>query len=427
MFDTKVRRMQGLWAPVALSSALLVLAACGGGTGTSSSSTASGTTTQSSVSTSSTSPSVAPQSGSGQTVGAGASSSAPSSGGPSQAGGLDAELAKYEKTAPLPKMDPIDASKLAGKHVEVIDCAPGAAPPVQVTAGAAEAAEAAGLDVRVTTASQTNNVTEDVQIFKQALQRKPAAIITACVSAFLKSGMAEAKQAGIPVVVTSDMEPNPSLPGQGGGPDAYAVAGQSQTQSGYLLGLWIASHGPSNAKIGFIRTDDIVSSASILDGYKAALAKYCPGCNTVYTNVSVAQWTSQLQTAAAAFLSANQDLDYLIPVLDGQTPYLVPALRAAGRIGKVHVLTTQGTVGAALGYVKSGTFDLDVGIAENEVGWQAVDQAMRGMLGLAPEPSPALQPVLVSTASLQGVDSTSQDAVYGTTYKSEFKQLWGLK
>lgn len=425
MIDGNASRMRRMWVSGAFASALMILAACSGGSAAPSNSTNGSTSTP---------PSVAASTGQSTTAQSQGTESSSASGGGSSAvqtssatGGPESELAKYEKTAPLPKMDSIDVSKLAGKRIEVIDCAPGAAPPVQVTAGAAEAAKVAGLDVRVTTASQTNNVTEDVQIFKQALQRKPAAIITACVSAFLKSGIADAKKAGIPVVVTSDMEPDPSLPGQGAGPNAYAVAGQSQTQSGYLLGLWIASHGPSNAKVGFIRTDDIVSSASILEGYKAALAKYCPSCSTVYTNVSVAQWTSQLQTAAAAFLSANQDLDYLIPVLDGQTPYLVPALRAAGRIGKVHVLTTQGTVGAALGYVQSGTFDLDVGIAENEVGWQAVDQAMRGMLGLTPEPMPALQPVLVSTASLQGVDSKSQDAVYGTTYKSEFRALWGLK
>ncbi len=380
------------------AAAMTVLAACGSGGGASSA-----------------------------TSGSAAPGGASASGSAGNVTGATSDLAKFTKTAPLAAMDSFNAGKLAGKRLEVIDCAPGAAPPVQITQGAAEAGKAAGLNVRVTTASQTNDVTQDVQLLNQAVSRKPDAIITSCVSSFLTAPVAAAKKAGIPVVATADMEPDASKPGQGAGPNAFGVAGQSQTKSGYLLGEWIAAHGPTKAKIGIITTNDILSSSSIVNGYKSAIAKYCSACATVYPNVSAADWTSQLTSATTALLAANPDLNYVIPALDGQTPYVVPGLRASQKLGKVDVLTTQGTVGAALGYVKSGDFSLDVGISENEVGWQAVDQAMRGMLRLSPEPQPALQPVLVSTDSLKGTDSSEQAAVYGTAYEGAFKKIWGLQ
>ena len=76
--------------------------------------------------------------------------------------------------------------------------------------------------------------------------------------------------------------------------------------------------------------------------------------------------------------------------------------------------------------VQKGTFLSDVGQSSAWDGWALVDQALRAGLGLPPEANPNIPLRLVTAAQLQGANSSSDSAIYGTSFVQGFKKLWGL-
>ncbi|TAN26565.1 MAG: sugar ABC transporter substrate-binding protein [Actinomycetota bacterium] len=319
-----------------------------------------------------------------------------------------------------------DASKLAGGKIVSIDCAPSAAPPAQTTAATVAAGKAAGLNVTVL-AGGNEDIPLDTQFIDQAINLKPIAIITVgCTPPLLTVPLQAAKNAGIPVVCANYIPPVVGAPGQGCGPLAFGDAMQPASE-GTVLAEEIALNGPKNAKIGFLSADEIAGSPAVEKTFKAGLAKYCPSCQLVdVQNVNPGNWVTSLTPTITSMLTAHPDLNYLIPVFDGMTPFVSAAMKSSGKASSVKVLTTQGSTGAAMTNISNGTFMADVGSSDTWVGWTAIDQAMRAALKLPPEANPAVPIRLETAASIQGEDPKSDSAIYGDSYVQGFKTLWGL-
>lgn len=308
-----------------------------------------------------------------------------------------------------------------------IDCAPSAAPPVQTTEGVVAAGKVAGINVSVL-AGATQDIPQEIKFFDQAINSKPAAIISVgCVPQLLQVPFQAAKTAGIPIIASDDMGPTVGAPGQGGGSLVFGVAAQPMSSEGTVLAKEVAVNGPKNAKIGFVSTNDIAGSPQIETAFKAGLAKYCPGCKIEdVANVDASLWVTSLAQTISSMLSSHPNLNYLIPVFDGQAPFVASALGSSSADKSIKVITTQGSVGAAMGDVQKGLFFSDVGTSSTWVGWTAMDQAMRAALKLSPESNPILPIRLVTASTLSGASPTSDAAIYGTSYVSGFKKLWGL-
>lgn len=390
-----------------LASPLLSVALLAAACGSSSSSTSSSATT-------------AAKSGATATTAAASSGS-------SQTASIKADLAKLEGVPTFTPPGPaINASKLKGKQIVSIDCAPSAAPPAQTTAATVTAGKAAGINVRVL-AGGNEDIPLDTQFIDQAINLKPIAIITVgCTPPLLKVPLQAAKSAGIPVVCANYIPPQVGAPGQGCGPLTFGDAMQPAAE-GTVLAQVVALNGPSNAKIGFVTADEIAGSPALAKTFKAGLAKYCPGCKIVDTqNVNPGNWVTSLTSTINSMLVAHPDMNYLFPVFDGMTPFVTAALKSSSAGKSVKIITTQGSIGAAMTDVENGTFMADVGSSDTWVGWTAVDQAMRAALGLKPETNPAVPMRLETAASVKGANPKSDAAIYGTSYVSGFKKLWGL-
>jgi len=341
---------------------------------------------------------------------------------------LDSLLASIEGTprftAPGP---PIQASALRGSQIVAIDCAPSAAPPANTTTGLVAAAKVAGIKVTVL-AGGNETLSLDLQFFDQALARKPRAIVTiGCVSGLLGVPMAAAKAAHIPVIVSDNMGPTPSAPGQGAGPLAFGIANQPMTEEGMIAAEYIASTGPPNAQVGFVTADEVAGSPQVYAGFKSELKKVCPQCSiAAVQNVNPGAWTTSLSSTISSMLASNPKIDYLVPVFDGMAPFVSTALSSSGKVGKVKVVTTQGSTGPALNAVKSGTFAADVGTSNTWVGWVALDQAMRGALDLPAERNPIIPVRLFTKKVMASVNPSSDSSSYGTSYVQGFRKLWGI-
>lgn len=344
---------------------------------------------------------------------------------------LSSIKASLKKLEAVPQFSPpgpkINAAKLKGDKMVAIDCAPSAAPPVQTTQGVVAAGKVAGINVTVL-AGATQDIPQEIKFFDQAINSKPVAIVSVgCVPQLLQVPFQAAKTAGIPIIASDDMGPTIGAPGQGGGSLVYGVAAQPMSSEGTILAKEIAVNGPANAKIGFVSTNDIAGSPQIETAFKAGLAKYCPGCKIEdVANVDASLWVTSLAPTISSMLSSHPNLNYLIPVFDGQAPFVASALGSSSADKSIKVITTQGSVGAAMGDVQKGLFFSDVGTSSTWVGWAAMDQAMRAALKLPPESNPILPIRLVTASTLKGVNPSSDAAIYGTSYVAGFKKLWGL-
>ncbi len=328
-------------------------------------------------------------------------------------------------TAPGPA---ISASKLAGKSIVIINGDPSAAPPAQTVNGVVAAAKAAGLQSTVLNGS-SSQVAVYTQLLDQAIARKPMAIVTvAVVPALVKTELQKAKSAGIPVIIgLQRYHSSPTGPNQLAGSVYYGFVTQPAPEEGTILAEQVALDGPSNATVGFVTSNVIPLSPQIYDSFKAGLAKYCAGCKIVDTqNVDPSNWVGSLTSTVSSMLSANPNMNYIVPVFDGMAPFIISALGTSGGGHNVKVITTQGSVGAAMSAVQKGTFLSDVGQSSAWDGWALVDQALRAGLGLPPETNPNIPLRLVMAAQLQGTNTSSDSAIYGTSYVQGFKKLWGL-
>jgi ribose transport system substrate-binding protein len=114
---------------------------------------------------------------------------------------------------------------------------------------------------------------------------------------------------------------------------------------------------------------------------------------------------------------------------DGMALFATTGVRQAGGTGKVQMASFNGTA-AALDLVADGDIMVADPAQNNEwAAWAAMDQALRGMLDMAPA-DPVLPIRYVGTDDLEGVDTSSQaavnEALFGTEYRDGFLQLWGL-
>ncbi len=340
---------------------------------------------------------------------------------------LKASLANLESVPQFTPPGPaFNASKLAGGKIVSVDCAPSAAPPAQTTAATVAAGKAAGLNVTVL-AGGNEDIPLDTQFIDQAINEKPIAIITVgCTPPLLTVPLQAAKNAGIPVVCANYIPPTVGAPGQGCGPLAFGDAMQPASE-GTVLAQLVALNGPKNAQIGFLSADEIAGSPAVEKTFQAGLAKYCPSCKiAAIQNVNPGNWVTSLTPTINSMLVAHPNLNYLVPVFDGMTPFVTAALKSSPAGKSVKIITTQGSIGAAMTDVENGTFMADVGSSDTWVGWTAIDQAMRAALKLQPETNPAVPIRLETAASLKGANPNSDAAIYGTSYVQGFKKLWGL-
>ena len=350
------------------------------------------------------------------------SSSSSSSTGSSASSTLASQLKSLEAVPSFKAPGPsLNASKLSGKTVAVIDGDPAAGPVIDAANGITAAAKVAGLNLKLLNGQNASTSTY-IQLLDEAIALKPVAIITLAVApALVKPQLQQAKKDGIPVVVgLQQWHASPNRP------DYFGFVTQPGAEEGTLLAEQIAADGPKNATVGFITSNVINLPLQIYNSFKTALAKYCPGCKIVDTqNVDPSNWVSSLTSTASSILSANPNLNYLIPVFDGMTPFIVSALGAASG-HSVKVITTQGSTGAAIKELQNGTFTSDIGASGIWEGWAMVDQALRAGLNMSPESHTTLPVRVLNKSDLSGVNPNSDAAVYGTSYVSGFKKLWGL-
>ena len=216
---------------------------------------------------------------------------------------------------------------------------------------------------------------------------------------------------------------------QGISANVDATVGAPYEVCGLLQAAYTALHSEGNAHVLIIKSDEITGSPVQTKAIQDGLAKYCPNCKVSIANATVAQWATTVPAAVRGAMLADPELNYILPLYDPETPYIVPVLRQLADPGEVHVVTYAGTPSVLDEIAKGDYVLMDVGESNEHIGMSLIDLAARLMLG---EERPTVNrqiPMRIwdSTNVTEGGTPAAYGVGYGDAIRKGFFKLWGLE
>lgn len=341
-------------------------------------------------------------------------------------GSAKSEIAKYSSipsfTAPGPS---VDAAKLKGKTILVVEHDTVADALVQITKGIQQAGSLLG--IKVDTYNGQSTVSTIEQGIQQGINQHVGAIILVGVATSLvPSSVAAADTAKIPVIGVITGQPDASVSGQGFGSGLYGASGPSYKE----LGRLVADTAIVNTKGGkvdsAILTFDNPIGPAVISGIKSVFSS-CSNCKIVSTqDIEPASWPTKIAGAVSSLIQAHPNLNYVMPVADTMGIFATAGVSQANASGKVNVVSDDGSSAGTLGLVQKGPiFSADPGYSAPWAGWEAMDQALRAMSGMKPG-NPVVPIRYLDKSNLTGANLKSLSSVYGNAFVSGYKKLWGL-
>ncbi|MEM5472093.1 sugar ABC transporter substrate-binding protein [Hoeflea sp. AS60] len=239
---------------------------------------------------------------------------------------------------------------------------------------------------------------------------------------FLVPQITEARAAGVKVTATHNWDATTQAV-----PDFMdGAANTDYVTVGKIIAAWamVKTGGKVNAIV--LGPDEITPTAPLRDAIIGYLKDNCPDCKTQYINVPVNDWATKTQPAVQNALLADPTINYVLPVYDSMSQFIVPAIQIAGSSAKI--VSYNGTP-FVLDMMRDGDIvEMNVGESLGWVGMAGTDADMRLLCGLDPvtklnTPAFIFSDENVATA---GNPATFNDG-YGDVHKAGFAKLWGVE
>jgi len=231
----------------------------------------------------------------------------------------------------------------------------------------------------------------------------------------------EAQSAGVKVTATHNWDattqPTPDFMDGAANTD-YVTIGQ-------IIAAWtiVQTEGKVNALV--LGPDEITPTAPLRDAILGYLEAHCPDCTTKYINVPVNDWATQGQPAVQNALLADPTINYVLPVYDSMSQFIVPAIQIAGSSAKI--VSYNGTP-FVLDMMRDGDIvEMNVGESLGWVGMAGTDANMRLLCGEAPVGTLNTPAFIFTDENVEtaGNPATFNDG-YGDVHIAGFRALWGL-
>jgi ribose transport system substrate-binding protein len=322
--------------------------------------------------------------------------------------------------------DPFDAKKAAGKTIFSIQENSTNPFTNTIVAGMKEVADKVG--IKVVDYPNQGQRTQWIQGLQQAISQKVDAIVLSGGTIgpiYFKEQAAAADRAGIPIITVVDRDLT-----QDAEPDTAARVGQPYAEAARLDADWIIKQTKCHANVLVITTNELIAGDINSKAAQSEFDTYCgSGCKTRFVNVPLSQWGTLVGTTTQTEVSSNPDLNYVFPLYDAMSQFVVPAIQLGGGIKRVKVATFNGTPGILRMIQTGDTVEMIVGENETHLGYAAMDQAMRLMTGVDPIADGDYGiPLRVFDDS--NVDDTGDPPQYGAGYGDQwrdgFLKAWGL-
>lgn len=233
----------------------------------------------------------------------------------------------------------------------------------------------------------------------------------------------QAKQAGIAVSSAQffDLSQTSQAPST-----VSAVRADDFTEAAKLEADWTISDTGGHADVVVVENQEQLSTVAMVDAMKAEFAQYCPSCKVQYINVPSTDWATKIQPDVQSALAADPGINYVIPIYDPMSQFVIPAITAAGRTQSVHIATFNGTPFALKDLADGNVIRMDIG--EN-LDWLAsanMDEVFRAMLGQAPVADEHTALRVFTKANIADTGNPpAYNLGFGSAYSTGYQQLWG--
>lgn len=336
---------------------------------------------------------------------------------------LDAKMAEAQWQAPGP---PVDAAKARGKTVWYLSMAQAIPIITTISIAIKEGLQEAG--VKVVICDGNFDPTQYTRCAAQAIAQNADVIMNESMPPeLLSDAMARAEKAGIPWIDGNNGNPDDPLPT---GADARVAF--NYTEGGSLAADWIIADSNGKANVVLIFSADILPSAIVRDGALDEFTKLCPACKVEVRDIVSAQWATGLGPLTRSLLTADPSITHILPMFDGMTTFIVPAVHEAGAADRVKVATFNGSLDPMKTMAKGDVIGADVGSDAVWMGWGYADQALRLLTGLPGAPTENIPNRVFTQESVSDLsltlDAYRSGEWYGRSlFKEEYLKLWGLK
>jgi ribose transport system substrate-binding protein len=198
-------------------------------------------------------------------------------------------------------------------------------------------------------------------------------------------------------------------------------------QVGKILADWAIVRTGGKANIVVIKTDEVPPTAPLVAGIESELAANCPSCKIVQQiNVGVTEWGTRIQPSVQSALIANPRVNFVIPIYDSMSQFVVPAIRLTGKTGTVKIATFNGTP-FVLDYVRQGSVDMDIGESLDWIARATIDGYLRALCGLSAPKDIGVPFYLFDAGNAKDAGTPATfDQGYGSDYVAGFRKLWGV-
>jgi ribose transport system substrate-binding protein len=356
----------------------------------------------------------------------GSGASSPASGGsPSNSAGVTAAgalLAKYMGQPSFASPGPsFDASKVKGKSLFSI---PANSSVAYVNTVDKETSKYAGaLGIKYADYTNQQQQSQWVQGVSQAVSTKAdvLTLLAGLLPEQIAPQLQQAQQAGLKIADVAERNTGQQTPSY---VNSYVFAPFST--AGRLMAAYATKATNGNADVLIISSNADISSQPEVDGITSELKADCSGCKTRTVNVNPTDWATKLQSTVEAALSADPNINYVLPVYDSMAQFAAPAIQAAGKTGKTFIATFNGTP-AILDLVRTGGIvTMDVADNTTDVALAGLDAAMRLMLNL-PGGKQQIQLRVFDKTDIQEAGVPAASGVgFGSASIQGYAKTWGV-
>jgi ribose transport system substrate-binding protein len=259
-------------------------------------------------------------------------------------------------------------------------------------------------------------------------QRADAITLFAEDPALLGPQIAQAEKAGIPVIVLRTTGEGERCQADPAGKvyGSTCVPGPFE-QAGRLQADWViqATNGKADALV--ITSNDASSTTPLMRGLRDEFGRRCPACKITAVDVPISEWAARIRSEVQSALVRDRKIDYVIAIYDSMSQFVVPAIRAARATGRVRIAAFNGTPFVLKQMQDGDVVAMDVGENPSWLGWAAMDQAFRVMVGEQPVKSEHTPLRVFDDRDVADAGRPPQfDAGYGNAYVGGYKKLWRL-
>lgn len=198
-------------------------------------------------------------------------------------------------------------------------------------------------------------------------------------------------------------------------------------KSGELLADWAIWKTDAKVNALVIVSTEVYSTESMINGIKADFDKNCPGCKYKIVNAPVPEWSTKIQPTVQSSLVADPSINYVIPIYDSMSQFVVPAITITGKSDSVKIATFNGTP-FVLGLAQQGSVEMDIGENLDWIGHAIMDAEMRILCGLEPVKDPKIPFYIFDTANAANAGKPPQLSTgYGNAYQAGYAKQWKLE